>query len=519
MRAARLLPVTIVVVLLVALVSWWPGGRPDDVDPDLVAPLVAAAGGESALSATWYCAAGTADTPSGTAHALVLTNASDRAVEARLTAYGADGVAASTVTEVPAASVQSTRVRDLGGGDDAAVMVETSAGELTVEHRLTTQGAGDQATCATAPSEEWYFPVQQTSQVATDEGEVTATSATRLVLFNPFSQDAGVNVTAAGEDDLRAPAEWTGIVVRAGTTRVVDIGEFAVRRDQISLSVVARNGRIVAETVQSLVAVDGERRRATGIRMQGGVPAPAARWDFAGGFSGEGVRERLVVHNPGGTTASVVVQVVPVGGASMPPEPFELDVASRRYGVIDLSAEGRIPGEGYHSIQVETDAETPIVVGRVLDVSGGPAELEGEATPEVVRRPSIEGGTTIGTGSPLASTAWIVPDLLVGEGQDPAVVFHNPGEGIVAVTARLLGAEGGGLLLLDGVEVPAGDGVVLRLSDHEIAAGHVGLVVESDSPVLVERVFTFGDQNDLTMGLAVPVRPVAGGSFPSIGSL
>ncbi len=518
MKVARLLPVTIVVVLLVALTSWWPGAARDHLR-GLEASALPTAGGEDALSATWYCAAGGADTPSAPRHTLVLSNPDDEPAPARLTAYGPDGTVGTQSVEVPAEEVERVEVAELFEADDLSVMVESPSGGLTVEHRLVTNGGADQVPCATSSSEEWYFPSQTTSQVVGEGGVVERTTAARLVLFNPFSEDAGVDVTAAVEDGLRAPSAWAGVVVPSGTIRVLDIGEHIQRREQASLSVELRNGRVIAETVQVLLDVDGGSPQPAGLRLQAGVPAPASRWAFAMGFTGQGADERLVVHNPSDRPAEVVVQVTPVGGAEMPPEPFQLEVPGRRFSIIDLSEEGRVPGRGHHTIQVESGERTPVVVARVTEVTDSPAEPEEGEEPVAVPRPSVDAGAVIGTGSPVVATNWLVPDVVVGPEHDAAVAVLNPGEGIVTVSATAFGGDDGTARVLDEVEVPAGDALVVRLSELELGGGDVGISLSSTSPVLVERVITFPRRGDFAMGTAVPVRPRGGGALTRISEL
>jgi len=519
-KPARLIPITVVAVLIAALTSWWQGSGPAPAE-GLVAPPLATSGGPDVLSSTWFCAAGGADTPSPPRHALLLSNPSGDVVEVSLTAYDEEGVVGREAVEVEAERVERVEVGRLFERDDLSVMVESASGELVVEHRLITDGAVDQVPCATSSSREWYFPSQTTSQVVEDDGTISATSAARLVLFNPFSQDAGVDITAAVEDGLRAPSAWAGVVVPAGTVRVIDLGEHIQRREQASLTVELRNGRVVAETVQVLLDVgEGDSRSAAGLRLQAGVPAPAARWAFALGFTGEGVEERFVVHNPSDEPAEVVVQVTPVGGAELPPEPFELEVPGRRFSVIDLSEEGRVPGYGHHSIQVESLDGTPVVVGRVTRITGGPGDADEVPDPAPEPRPDVEAGAAIGTGSPVVATRWIVPDLVLRDQRDPAIVIHNPGGGIVTVSAEAFGGEDGGTTrVLDQVEVAAGDGLVVRLADLELGTGDVGVVLTATSPVLVERIVTFPTRGDLAMGVAVPVRPSGGGELTPIAEL
>lgn len=513
MRALRILPVVAVAAALVALTSWW-GGTDRPVSSSLRPHGVPAAQTDDALSSTWYCAGGPVPTDESAQHQLFLLNPSQDAATARLSGYGPDGPVDSETVELEAGQLLRIEVALVFGSNDVSVMVESAQTELAVEHRRVVSGGGDLVPCATTSSGRWYFPAQSTvlEQQRTD----ALPNSARLVLFNPFSSDASVDLVAATEDDLLVPQEWAGLVVPAGTTRTIDLGERFVRRELFSVSVTLRRGRVVAETSQTFVH-DNE---VAGLRLQPGVPAPASRWGFAAGFTGEGVREQLVVFNPGDETTSVIVQVTPVGGAEMPPEPFELDVPSRRLGVIELSDEGRVPGVGFHSIQVESAPDRPVVAARVVRVTGPPPAMEppAEGEPEVAPRTNVELGTAIGTGTPVASTRWMVPLLSAADAHDGSVVVHNPGTEPVTVSAVTLPGEAESLELAREVEVGPGDGIVLRLRTTPLK-GSISVEVTSSSPVIVERIATFDQPDDLAMGLAIPYPPGGDGVLPMLAEL
>lgn len=497
MRISRLLVVTALVLALVGLTTWWDGTPEPASEPEQIVDLPGA-GSADGLSSTWYCAA-FATGVEGTLHDLVVTNPGP-ATRARVTAYDAEGTKGVQSVDLAAGTTTKVETRELFQSGDVSVMVESPAGDLVVEHRLVTTLGIDQVACATSASDEWHFPALSTA----------LGSASRLVLFNPFSSDAGVDVTVARDDGVSLPAALTGIVVPAGSSKVVDLSEDVVRRDLFALSLELRTGRVIAETVQvydpaPIEALPPELREsatpARGVRMMLGVPRPASNWAFADGFTGPGVRERVVVYNPGADKVTVMIQVVPFSGAELAPEPFELEVAARRYGSVDLSAEGRIPAEGLHAIRVQAEPSDRVVVGRSVLIDGGPGDA---TTPGVVQRPDLRWGATISGGSPIAATGWLASGMVVDEGQQPMLQVHNPNPGIVSFTATILGGPDDGLVLADGVEVAAGDSLALPVAAEGLTAGEVTVVVDAGSPVVVERLITWVSRQDLSMGLAVP---------------
>lgn len=505
MRSSRLVLVAALIAALVGLSSWW-GGDPDPVAEPADAIDLPSAGRADGLSSTWFCAGSTTGLE-GTVHQVLVTNPGD-ATEVRLEAYNAEGLLESSSVDVAAASTAKIDVGATFAAENLSIMVESAAGDLVVEHRLVTSLGADQVPCVTSASDEWHFPALST---------VLGASA-RLVLFNPFSSDAGIDVTVARDDGVSLPPALTGIVVPAGTTKVIDLGESVQRREIFSISLRLRTGRVVAETVQTFDPEQGAQGAppSRGVRMMAGVPRPASDWVFADGFIGPGVRENLVVLNPGEEKVTVVVQVVPFGGAELAPEPFELEVAPLRYSVLDLSAEGRIPTEGLHAIRVQTGSSARVVVGRSVLING---VADQAAAPEgVVLRPNLQWGATVSGGSPIAATGWLASMVPVDEGQQPMLQVHNPNPGIVSFTATVRGGANDGYVLADGVEVAAGDSLALPVAGEGLQPGELTIVVESESPIVVERLLTFVSRKDLAMGMAVPYLPEGGRTVPLAGN-
>lgn len=496
MRSSRLLLAAALVAAVVGLSLWWPGSSEPVVDRADVTD-VPAGGDAGSLSSTWFCAA-SATGLDGAVHELLLTNPGE-ATASQLSAYNADGqVGVTTTVDVAAASTTKVDVGATFSAADLSVMVESSAGDLVVEHRVTTVIGADQVACATSASDEWHFTGLSTLRGA----------SARLVLFNPFSTDAGLDITASHEEGVLLPPDLTGVVVPAGTAKVIDVGVSVQLRDTVALSLRLRTGRVVAETLQTFdpdqvpEQVAASQLAARGLRLQLGTAEPASDWAFADGFIGTGVSERLMILNPGDEKVEVVVQVTPFGGAEMAPEPFELEVAPRRLSVLDLSAETRIPTEGLHAIRVRTDPSDRIVVGRSVLINAAPGEAT--AAEGVVLRPPLSWGATISSGTPLAATRWIASGFIIAGGQTPMLLVHNPNPGIVSFSARVLGGPDDGFQLADRTEIAAGDSLAIPLADQGFVEGELTLVVESESPLVVERIVTFAGLPDLSMGMAVP---------------
>ncbi|MFZ4518998.1 MAG: DUF5719 family protein [Microthrixaceae bacterium] len=485
MRALRVLLVLGVVAALAALVVL--GGDGSGPTPAaLDRPAVPAAPGDGTVSGTWYCVAGTDGRAQAPTHEVVVTNPTPRPVPVTLTAYGASGPRPPVSVDVPAASPYVVDVDTTFGEAGLSVMVESPSGSVVAAHRLLSGGAGDQESCATSTSDAVWFPALATSRGA----------SAVLTLFNPFASDAGVDVSVVLDSGVRTPSELTGVVVPAGTVKVLDLSQSVQRRDQFALQVTSRSGRVLAEATQGFDGSTGP----VGLRLELGVNGPAPAWAFAGGFTGAGATEQVVVVNPSERKAKVEVQVTTFGAVDNAPEPITLDVAPLRYAVVDLTTEGRVSGTGYHSIVVRSP-DVDVVAARLTSVTGPPAA---PPEPDVAVRPAVTSGVAVGTGSSIAAGRWIVPAVDAGAEPAPVVFVHNPGRGIALVSTTLIGGDG----TSSEVEVPAGDSVAVSVPGP--AGGTVtGVELTSMTPLVVEQLATFGD-TDLSFNLAVPARSRTG---------
>ncbi len=507
MKGSRIVVVVLVAGLVAAMALGF-DGRPSATSAGLEAPPIPSAGQPGALSSTWYCAAANAAAEAPLQHDLYLVNPAGEVVTATLSAYNEAGHIGTSDVEVAASGSTRVDVNATFGGPGLSVMAESPSAELLVEHRISGEQLADQVPCATNSSDRWYFPAQ------TSLSNTSIRTAAQLYLFNPFAEDASVDVSAALPDSINAPQELQGIVVPARSARVLDLSTAAARRDQFAVAVETRRGQIVAETSQFQTSGGTDEIPATrGVRLTLGVSTPASDLAFAEGFTGTGVGERLVVYNPGAETARVLVQVTPYGASDLPPEPFELEVPSRRYSELDLSAETRIPGEGLHAMRVQTDPDTPVVAGRVVTVfDAAPAP----STEGIVGRPGLTRGLADGTATPVAATLWAMTGVDVGPQRSATVAVFNPGAGTVRFSATVLGGPQDGTVLADAVEVAPGDSVAVDSSSVEFDDAAVTVQVEATGPVVVERTLAWSDVNDLSMGLAIPT-PRDGAQLVELG--
>lgn len=479
MKASRWLAGLVVLAAVVLLALSWEGR---DSTREVSVPRAGVPVVLEGTAGSWFCAAREAGVE-GLEHTVFVSPTGSDPVSVEMSTFGEEGGGPSSSSEVAAGGTAVLEVGEAGGAPVSA-MVEVS-GPAVVEHRLAHPGGADQAPCTSTSSEVWYFPAVSTTRDAT----------ARLTLFNPFTSDAAVDVEVAFDTGVRVPRDLAGIVVPAGTSRVVELGESVQRRDQFSATVTTRSGRVVAELAQSFDDAD-EALPVSGLRLEPGSAVADGRWSVAAGFTDPTAREQLVLLNPGDEEVEVLVQVIPYSGLDVLPEPFSLEVPSRRYGIIDLQAESRVPQVGAHAVEVEVVGDGEVVVSRVLDVTGPPAS---ESTEPVIRA-RITRGTSASGGSVAAAARWLATGL--DAPADVAVAVHNPGTGIALAEVRGLGEDGRSVSL----EIPPGDSRLVPGEDLGAAgAPWAAEVVSEGQPVVVDRLIVFPEQSDFSLQPAVAV--------------
>src|SRR5206468_1601291 len=124
--------------------------------------------------------------------------------------------------------------------------VETSAPDIAVERRVTGKFGTGSSACASAPSTSWYVP----------SGSSTKDAALRYAVFNPFPQDAVVDIAFQTSDGSRVPPELQALPVPGRTVRIVDVSTIVPRLAQLAGSVIARQGQVVVDELQAFDGSD-----------------------------------------------------------------------------------------------------------------------------------------------------------------------------------------------------------------------------------------------------------------------
>ena len=435
-----------------------------------------------AVSTSWYCAEGTG-APGGRADETVLI-ANQGADDARAVVTVMPGgqrnpetrrvgVPRGAQVRVPVSSVVEAAEQPDESGMivGPGVVVEVFGGRPVVEHEV--DGEGDTAVGACAPQagRDWFFASGTTERGAEQNA----------ALFNPFPDDAIVDLTFATDAGFIAPADLQAVVVPRRTRLTVPIASFVRRQAQVGLHVHVRTGRIVAEQSLAFTAENETRR---GLALSLGVPSPEASWTLPGVTPADGASHALLVANF--ETSATEVEITPRFEDRTRARPQSVPVGGRSVAVVDLAS---VAGSGTRfGVDVRTTRPSSVVVEE-LGWWAPPAAGTGSATTPA---------------SPVAAPSWtFVVGQLTPE-TEAAISVVNPGRTRATVTLEAY-APGGSDAPRDVAErtVPAGEQAQFDLAEAGVAPDQV-VIVRASVPVVAARRILGPPGASLALGVPSP---------------
>jgi Family of unknown function (DUF5719) len=419
---------------------------------------------KDSLSTSWYCAEGTS-APDGRADETILVaSVADTKTDATITVMpgGLTAPVSRTVHLEPREEAR-VRVADVVSTAEPAVVVEVVGGQAVVAHELAANGDIATEPCARGASTDWYFA----------NGTTLKGAQQYIVLFNPFGDDAIVDLTFVTDDGVQQPDNLQALSVPRRSRITIPVNDAVPRQREVAVHIHARSGRVVAERSQLFdgTASDGEVER-QGIGLSLGAPSPRREWYFPYGTTADGASGQIGVANFGSTSATVEVNVMLDGGETLGPQ--SVDVSAR--GVTTVDVGNRVPAGTQYAVTViarSTEAHSGPVVAEVLE-----------------SWPSSSASTGVATtlGSTRLAKRWVI--ALPSANVEGVITVVNPGT--EPLTASLLVYDAGdttGPPSEPERSVVANHFAVFDLVELGAGGDHV-LVVTSDRPVAVGVTYT-----------------------------
>ncbi len=454
------------------------GGLADRIARDPATATLAAGAGTGPIAraagagaSTWYCPLANAQPQAELAAdgTVIVQNTQARAVDGVLTLYPNSGEPVAVAVRASPRSRLAAHEAEFIKAPAVGAVVELQQGGVAVEQTVSGTLGESTAPCATSASDKWYIA----------EGSTALNHTLFLGLFNPFPDDAIIDMDFATDQGRTAPGAFQGVVVPARSVLAVNIGDHVRRREHVSIAATARRGRIVVGRIQTRTLPRA------GLVMSLAASAPQRFWDFPDGIVSDAVSERFHMYNPTKEDANVQLALTLDQGAA---EPFELKVPAGERLTLDPGTESRVPKGVGHAATVRSDV--PIVVERTLDY--------------VAPAPRV--GLSHMLGATTEALHWLLPQGGATDVLEEWVVVHNVGRRAarVSITA-ITGGVRERLEGLQAVEIPGGQRRTFRLLDT-VNRADLPLAVDASGPVVVERVLARVGRTGVSHSIAIPVR-------------
>lgn len=328
-------------------------------------------------------------------------------------------------------------------------------------------GAGASA-CSDRAADEWYF-AQGSTEVGLNQ---------RIVLYNPFPEEASVQMRLFTTEEARAQAGLSGIDVPANEFVIVDFKEKTnPELGKVGTEIIASRGRVVAW--RWLVATDDEQ--AKGAEFSLGATATATSWYFPDGAQDDDTFTSLFLMNPTDQEASVSVSVRTNGRLIQPPGLEEFVVPPETARPLRLR-------------QVLEDQELPPTFGIVVE----------STTPLIAERMIASTGEQPGRSSEVGAAApaerWSLPPVGTSVDNDRLVVL-NPANERVDVSVKLTRAEGSPLEPEQlQFSIKRGDRADVSLEQWRDESPF-SVQVSASAPVVVERAGQYAGDRSSAIGV------------------
>jgi Family of unknown function (DUF5719) len=420
-----------------------------------------------AISSTWFCAEGTSS-PGGRAdETIIVANLARKPVTAAITVLtGSDHAPASRTVPVPALGQRRVVVSSIIADAEPGVVVEVPSGSVAVEHELQRGSATTIGACARQSASSWYFAGADTSRGAEDW----------LALFNPFGDDAIVDLTFLTPDGVQAPGPAQALVVPRRSRVSVAVHDLILRQSPLAIQVHARTGRLVAEQSLRYDGTDGRLGLATAL----GSTGFARHWTVPTGVGDTGTTANVAIANFVNRGTTVNVSVTLDGSQSLPRQ----RVTIPSMGVTQVGLSQRVPPGSGFSVIVDAGHQTPVVV-ELLEQWAPPATVSGTATT---------------FGSTVSASRWAFAAGRVDDSGDSQLVALNVSKR--SLTVELLAYTAGNPNSPSSALAQAvgpGKRVVFDLSQNGVGADQV-LVLKADGPIVAGRA-VLSPNPGLSLGL------------------
>jgi hypothetical protein len=369
------------------------------------------------------------------------------------------------------------RARFESSGDGRAVNVVGYGGAVAATAVMKSSSGSGATGCSPDAARHWYF-AEGSSDLGYDE---------RLILYNPFPDEAVVRVSFVTPKGTVSKANLSDQAVASGSTSTLRLNGFTLKEPLLSVQVDAIRGRVVAwRSLQAHAA-----KRPEGEQLTLGATNSHTDWFLPDGATGDGYDERIAVLNPNDQAARVTISVLTSSQTLQPPKLLDITVppASSK-SIAPAAAVGRCKGTvcGMGAVVTSTNG-IGVVVERTIWYST--SRMQGVAS-EVA--------------SPRTSLHWYLGPASFDPTRD-SVVILNPTTADASVSLTLEtdahGPRSPGSL--QHIKVKAGTRAVVPINDWTAGKPFV-VLLSSTQQVVAERFSYSRSAQDASAVMGRPLR-------------
>jgi hypothetical protein len=336
--------------------------------------------------------------------------------------------------------------------------------------------------CTEQASANWYLPAGS-SALGYDE---------RLLLYNPFPDEAVVRVSFLTASGLRAKANLADKPVPPRGATTIKLNKFILTQSTLGVQVEAIRGRLVAWNVMFAKP----KGRPAGVQGTIGAPAPAARWYFPDGGVGKGLDETLTIVNPNHREARVTVSLIGNREIVQPPKLVNIAVPPDGAHLVSLphALKARQSNVGGLGAIVQSSNGVPIAVARTMTYDTATASGR-----------SSELGATV-----MSEHLFVAPAVSAPTTDNIVLMNVSPDDATVSIALTRAGGSPLHPSALTSVELASGSRVKIPIGKFTKGTP-MGALISSSAPIVAERLSYSRASGDVAsvMGIGAP-QPSSG---------
>ena len=233
-------------------------------------------------SSSWYCNWYMPGTGGLTKVSVLLANTSSKGMSATLKTYVGKSEQSRSLTVPPHSFLRYPQVVTPTNESGAISFVANGGGTLA-ELEISGPLGSAIAPCNSSPSAHW---------VALGANTLPG-SESGISIFNPFAQDAVVDVAFSSQFQQFAPGSLQGLVIAPHASENIDLTQYFSGRTHVAISVSTRIGRVVLGGV-----VGRNDKGNAGLSALATFPATGSQWNFPVGELSTNQNQEILIYNP-----------------------------------------------------------------------------------------------------------------------------------------------------------------------------------------------------------------------------